>query len=80
MRAAAEEGPCEAPEDAAAEGLLAGEAAKERVDQVGAEIAVEATALLRGRRLEDLGSDEVGNQRAHFHRRRRIHESTRVVN
>ena len=75
MRAAAEEGPGEAPEDAAAEGLLAGEAAEERIDELGAEISVEASALLRGRRLEHLWWNEVGKHQRSVHRKRSISET-----
>ena len=59
VRAPPEEGPGEPAEDAAAERLLAGEAAEQRVQQLGAEAAIEATAFLRRRRNEELGSDDV---------------------
>ena len=54
-----EEGPGEAAEDAAAKRLLAGEAAKQRVEQLGAEGAIEVPAFLRGRRNEELGGDQI---------------------
>ena len=57
--AAEEEGAGKAAEDAAAVRLLAGEAAEERVEQRGAAVAVEAAALLRGGRHEELGGDNV---------------------
>ena len=59
MGAAQEEGAGEAAEHPAAERLLAREAAEERVEQLGAEGAVEAAALLRGGRREELGGDDV---------------------
>ena len=59
VRAPPEEGPGEPAEDAAAERLLAGEAAEQRVQQLGAEAAIEATAFLRRRRNEEIGSDDV---------------------
>ena len=67
VRAAAEEGPGEATEDAAAEGFLAAEAAEEWVDELGAEIAIEAAALLRRRRVEHLRWDEVRKQQGRVH-------------
>ena len=78
--AAAAERPRQATEDAAAEGLLAGEAAEERIDELGAEISVEASALLRGRRLEHLRWDEIGKHQRSVHRKRSISEHAVVVN
>jgi len=49
----------EATENAAAEGFLAGEAAEERVEQLGAEGAVDVAALLRGGRDQEIGRGRV---------------------
>jgi hypothetical protein len=49
---AEKEGMDEATEDAAAESLLPSETTEERVEDVRAEVAVEAASLLRGRWIE----------------------------
>ena len=59
MAAAHAEEAREATEYAAAEGFLAGEAAEKRVEQFGAEGAVDAAALLWRRRDQQLSGNHV---------------------
>ena len=66
---ATQERPGEASEDATAERLLADEATEQRVDEVGAEIAVEPTALARSGWPEHVGGNEIANEGHLIHRR-----------
>src|SRR5438874_9331263 len=59
VRATVKEGPGETAKHAATERLLAREAAQRRVEQLGAERAIEPAALLGQRRSEKLGGDDV---------------------
>lgn len=64
-----EERPGEAAEDAATEGLLTGEATEQRIEQLDAQVTVQAAALPGTGRDEELRRDEI-------YRRRRLHEIT----